>query len=77
VPDDPRVAELVDGLLEAVTAQLDRPLPTALREAFITAAHTRWERLGRPAVEQHGLTVTTGGTTTLWVGSPSAVVSTI
>lgn len=33
----------------------------------ITAAHTRWESLGRPSVDQYGLTVDTAGRQTVWV----------
>ncbi|QHY96288.1 Protein-L-isoaspartate O-methyltransferase [Streptomyces sp. S4.7] len=33
----------------------------------ITAAHTRWESLGRPSVDQYGLTVDTAGAHTVWV----------
>ncbi|MFF4283535.1 methyltransferase [Streptomyces kronopolitis] len=33
----------------------------------ITAAHERWLTLGRPSVDQHGLTIDTTGTRTRWV----------
>ncbi|MEV0777267.1 methyltransferase domain-containing protein [Streptomyces sp. NPDC050428] len=33
----------------------------------ITAAHSRWETLGRPSVDQYGLTVNAAGAQTAWV----------
>ncbi|MFD4764746.1 methyltransferase domain-containing protein [Streptomyces niveus] len=33
----------------------------------ITAAHTRWEHLGRPSVDQYGLTADAAGRHTAWV----------
>jgi protein-L-isoaspartate O-methyltransferase len=60
----------------ATTFAVTQAGPRALWDE-ITAAHARWEHLGRPAVEQHGLTVTADGTTTVWVGSPAVAVSTV
>ncbi|MGW8328947.1 protein-L-isoaspartate O-methyltransferase family protein [Streptomyces sp. NPDC055897] len=34
------------------------------------AAYAHWERLGRPGVERHGLTITPGGTHHLWIDDP-------
>ncbi|MEV7471878.1 methyltransferase [Streptomyces kronopolitis] len=33
----------------------------------VTAAYERWQRLGRPSVDQHGLTLDAAGTHTPWV----------
>lgn len=51
-----------DGDRFAVTQAGPRPLWEE-----ITAAYDRWLRLGRPSVEQHGLTVATTGAHTHWV----------
>ncbi|MEV7279248.1 hypothetical protein [Streptomyces sp. NPDC093111] len=41
----------------------------------ITAAYRQWERLGRPAVDRYGLTVTPDGATTAWLDAPATVMT--
>ncbi|MFI5987363.1 hypothetical protein ACIBEA_41655 [Streptomyces sp. NPDC051555] len=41
----------------------------------ITATYRRWEELGRPSVDRHGLTTTTDATT-IWVDTPTNTLAT-
>ncbi|MEV5942049.1 methyltransferase domain-containing protein [Streptomyces sp. NPDC051994] len=40
------------------------------------ASYLRWERLGRPAVDRHGLTVTPDGTHHVWIDQPDTALTT-
>ncbi|MFI6689866.1 methyltransferase domain-containing protein [Streptomyces sp. NPDC050485] len=40
-----------------------------------TAAYARWERLGRPPVDRHGLTVCEDGVHQVWIDAPEALLT--
>jgi protein-L-isoaspartate O-methyltransferase len=42
----------------------------------IAAAYARWDSLGRPAVDRHGLTLSPDGTQRVWIDSPESVLAT-